>query len=61
MKSYTPGEISIMQMTGLLQGAVAPRPIAFVSTIDNEGNPNLSPFSFFNIFGINPPIFVFSI
>ena len=60
MKSYTPGEISIMQMTGLLQGAVAPRPIAFVSTIDNEGNPNLSPFSFFNIFGINPPIFVFS-
>ena len=47
-------------MTGLLQGAVAPRPIALVSTIDSDGNPNLSPFSFFNIFGINPPIFVFS-
>ncbi|MEI6822162.1 MAG: flavin reductase family protein [Bacteroidota bacterium] len=60
MKSYTPGEISIIQMTGLLQGAVAPRPIALVSTIDSDGNPNLSPFSFFNIFGINPPIFVFS-
>ena len=60
MKSYTPGEISIMQMTGLLQGAVAPRPIAFVSTIDGDGNPNLSPFSFFNLFGINPPILVFS-
>jgi flavin reductase (DIM6/NTAB) family NADH-FMN oxidoreductase RutF len=47
-------------MMGLLQGAVAPRPIALVSTIDTDGNPNLSPFSFFNLFGINPPIFVFS-
>ena len=43
-----------------LSAAVTPRPIAFVSTIDNEGNENLSPFSFFNVFSINPPILVFS-
>ena len=43
-----------------LSAAVTPRPIAFVSTIDNEGNKNLSPFSFFNVFSINPPILVFS-
>lgn len=60
MKSYIPGEVAVMEMMGILQGAVAPRPIALVSTIDIDGNPNLSPFSFFNIFGINPPIFVFS-
>ncbi len=43
-----------------LLSAVAPRPIAFVSTIDKEGNVNLSPFSFFNVFGSNPPTLVFS-
>jgi flavin reductase (DIM6/NTAB) family NADH-FMN oxidoreductase RutF len=43
-----------------LSAAVTPRPIAFVSTIDSEGNENLSPFSFFNVFSINPPILVFS-
>lgn len=47
-------------MHGYLLGAVAPRPIAFASTIDREGNVNLSPFSFFNCFGANPPILVFS-
>jgi flavin reductase (DIM6/NTAB) family NADH-FMN oxidoreductase RutF len=41
-------------------GAIAPRPIAFASTVDKEGNPNLSPFSFFNTFGIHPPILIFS-
>ena len=41
-------------------GAVAPRPIAFASTVDEEGNVNLSPFSFFNAFGSNPPILIFS-
>lgn len=40
--------------------AVVPRPICFASTIDSEGNPNLSPFSFFNIFGANPPLLIFS-
>jgi len=41
-------------------GAVAPRPIAFASTIDKTGNLNLSPFSFFNAFSANPPILIFS-
>ena len=43
-----------------LLSAIAPRPIAFVSTIDKDGNVNLSPFSFFNVFGSNPPTLVFS-
>ena len=43
-----------------LTAAVAPRPIAFVSTVDKNGNKNLSPFSFFNAFSVNPPILVFS-
>ena len=43
-----------------LSNAVTPRPIAFVSTIDKKGNKNLSPFSFFNVFSVNPPILVFS-
>jgi flavin reductase (DIM6/NTAB) family NADH-FMN oxidoreductase RutF len=43
-----------------LLGAVAPRPIAFVSTIDENGNPNLAPYSFYNAFSSNPPILVFS-
>jgi len=52
------GEISGLYQ--YLSAAVTPRPIAFVSTIDSEGNENLSPFSFFNVFSINPPILVFS-
>jgi flavin reductase (DIM6/NTAB) family NADH-FMN oxidoreductase RutF len=43
-----------------LLSAVAPRPIAFASTVDKNGNPNLSPFSFFNCFGAKPPVLVFS-
>ena len=43
-----------------LSSAITPRPIAFVSTIDKSGNKNLSPFSFFNVFSVNPPILVFS-
>ena len=50
----------IPKLHGYLLGAVAPRPIAFASTIDKEGNPNLSPFSFFNAFSANPPICIFS-
>ena len=49
-----------MQKQQWLQHAVAPRPVCFASTIDNEGNVNLSPFSFFNLFSSNPPIVVFS-
>ena len=57
---FDPGEMTIRDFHGLMLGAVAPRPIAFASTIDKEGNPNLSPFSFYNAFGTNPPILVFS-
>ncbi|PSK95073.1 flavin reductase family protein [Taibaiella chishuiensis] len=56
----TPGEISTKQLHAYLLGSVAPRPICFASTIDKEGNPNLSPFSFFNVFGSKPPICIFS-
>ena len=55
-----PKEIPVGKMHSYLLGAVAPRPIAFASTIDKDGNVNLSPFSFFNCFGANPPILVFS-
>ena len=51
------------ETTGLYQylsAAITPRPIAFVSTVDQNGNKNLSPFSFFNVFSINLPILVFS-
>ncbi len=56
----TPGEISTKQLHAYLLGSVAPRPICFVSTIDKEGNPNLAPFSFFNVFGSKPPVCIFS-
>lgn len=55
-----PNETTIQRFQSMIQGAVGPRPIAFASTIDKAGRPNLSPFSFFNIFGVNPPVLVFS-
>src|ERR1700744_5379911 len=55
-----PGEIKTAQLHAYLLGSVAPRPICFASTIDSEGRPNLSPFSFFNVFGSKPPILIFS-
>ncbi|WP_299673854.1 flavin reductase family protein [uncultured Tenacibaculum sp.] len=60
MLTINPKEVSTGKLHQYLLGAVAPRPIAFASTIDEEGNPNLSPFSFFNVFGANPPIMIFS-
>ncbi|MBS4066201.1 MAG: flavin reductase family protein, partial [Chitinophagaceae bacterium] len=53
-------ELPIMQKQAWLQHAIAPRPICFASTVDKQGNVNLSPFSFFNLFSSNPPIVVFS-
>ncbi|GGE66734.1 flavin reductase (DIM6/NTAB) family NADH-FMN oxidoreductase RutF [Pedobacter psychrotolerans] len=53
-------DLSAMQLQDYLQYAIAPRPICFASTIDAEGNINLSPFSFFNMFSTKPPICVFS-
>ena len=52
--------LNLRERTHYLQTAVAPRPVCFASTIDKEGNVNLSPFSFFNLFSTNPPIVVFS-
>ncbi len=60
MKRADPSLISIPELHGYLVGAVGPRPIALASTIDAEGRPNLSPFSFFNVFGANPPMAIFS-
>jgi flavin reductase (DIM6/NTAB) family NADH-FMN oxidoreductase RutF len=60
MISIDPKDISSARLQGYLQSAVGPRPIAFASTIDKNGIPNLSPFSFFNIFSANPPILIFS-
>jgi flavin reductase (DIM6/NTAB) family NADH-FMN oxidoreductase RutF len=60
MKTFYPKDLSTVEVQNLLQGAVTPRPIAFVSTVDRTGNVNLSPFSFFNMFGANPPILIFS-
>lgn len=60
MLSINPTDISTEKLQSYLQSAVAPRPIAFASTIDAYGNPNLSPFSFFNMFSTNPPILIFS-
>ena len=55
-----PQKISSGDLYGYLSTAVAPRPIAFVSTVDKEGRVNLSPFSYFNVFSTRPPILVFS-
>lgn len=60
MLSLEPKDISVGKLHSYLLSAVAPRPIAFASTINADGNPNLSPFSFFNVFSANPPILVFS-
>ncbi|WP_233861196.1 flavin reductase family protein [Tenacibaculum piscium] len=60
MLSLNPKELSVAELHRYLLGAIAPRPIAFASTVDENGNPNLAPFSFFNVFGANPPMLIFS-
>ncbi len=60
MISFRPKDLSTGKLHSYLLSAVAPRPIAFASTIDANGHPNLSPFSFFNVFSANPPILIFS-
>jgi flavin reductase (DIM6/NTAB) family NADH-FMN oxidoreductase RutF len=55
-----PSDISIGRLHALMLGAVSPRPVAFASTVDSSGRVNLSPFSFFNAFGSNPPTLIFS-
>lgn len=60
MKRADPAEIPVQELHGYLTGAIGPRPIALASTIDAQGRPNLSPFSFFNAFGANPGVLIFS-
>ena len=60
IKSFDPELLKTREVHRLLSSAIAPRPIAFASTIDAKGNVNLSPFSFFNVFSSNPPILIFS-
>lgn len=60
MLHYEPKDLSVREVHRLLLGGVAPRPIALVSTISKDGILNLSPFSFYNAFGANPPIIAFS-
>ncbi|MCS6935325.1 MAG: flavin reductase family protein [Chitinophagales bacterium] len=58
--SLSTSELAVPKLHEYLLSAVAPRPIAFVSTLDKEGRNNLAPFSFFNVFGANPPTLIFS-
>jgi flavin reductase (DIM6/NTAB) family NADH-FMN oxidoreductase RutF len=60
MATIDPNEVTNQQFHAHLLGAVTPRPIAFASTVDKSGQVNLSPFSFFNCFGANPPLLIFS-
>ena len=60
MLTIDPKELPIPKLHHYLLGSIGPRPIAFASTIDAEGNRNLAPFSFFNVFSANPPILIFS-
>jgi flavin reductase (DIM6/NTAB) family NADH-FMN oxidoreductase RutF len=60
MITIDPSQVTTGKLHGLMLGAIGPRPIAFASTMDINGNANLSPFSFFNVFSANPPILIFS-
>ncbi len=60
IRSFNVAEMSTAETMKYLQTAVAPRPIAMASTLDEEGRSNVSPFSFFNVFSSNPPVLIFS-
>ncbi|HND89498.1 MAG TPA: flavin reductase, partial [Saprospiraceae bacterium] len=60
MLKIDPDQIATKDLHQYMLGAVAPRPIAFASTISPDGQPNLAPYSFFNAFSSNPPILIFS-
>jgi flavin reductase (DIM6/NTAB) family NADH-FMN oxidoreductase RutF len=60
MLSVNTSELTTQKLHQYLLGAIGPRPIAFASTVDKDGNRNLSPFSFFNVFSAAPPILIFS-
>ena len=58
--TYRPAELDAKKLHGCLLGGIAPRPIAFASTVDGQGRVNLAPFSYFNVFSANPPMVIFS-
>lgn len=60
MIQIKPNEYDQKKMAAIMLGGVTPRPIALASTIDKDGNPNLSPFSCFNTYGVNPTTLIFS-
>ena len=60
IKSIDPISLQTKELHKILLSSIAPRPIAFASTVDSIGNVNLSPFSYFNVFSSNPPILIFS-
>jgi flavin reductase (DIM6/NTAB) family NADH-FMN oxidoreductase RutF len=60
IKSIDPISLETKELHKILLSSIAPRPIAFASTVDSNGNVNLSPFSYFNVFSSNPPILIFS-
>ena len=55
-QAHDPGDLPVRDRYGLLVGTVAPRPIALASTVDAAGSRNLAPFSYFNVFSIDPPL-----
>ena len=60
MVSIDPKAISVQRLHHFLLAGVSPRPIALASTMDQHGQPNVAPFSFFNVFSAKPPILIFS-
>ena len=60
MRKIDPTQTNYLDLHKIILGTIGPRPIAFASTVDKEGNPNLSPFSYFNAFGVNPSTLIFS-
>lgn len=60
MKTLKPEDISHKELHSMLLSCICPRPIALVATVGSDGNRNLSPFSFFNVFSSDPPVIVFS-
>ena len=60
MITINPADLAVPKLHGHLLSSIGPRPIALASTVDKDGNRNLSPFSFFNVFSANPPIAIFS-
>lgn len=58
--TYQPSDLEPRKLHGCLLGGIAPRPIAFVSTVNGKGEVNLAPFSYFNVFSAQPPLVIFS-